>query len=655
MQKNTFTILLLTLLLTTFVEVNFATAQTRPDAGQAIQQINQSLPSAKKVPTLPKAEEKKDQTDSKQNEVKETDSTLEKKKGHAPKASKQIPITIESFEIISNSAVSTQELQPLLQNILANHKKELLKQREKLNREANKLEPAFVKGFVATKEQRSSMKQQQKQVREERQLAKQQLAKFDKFYGNEVYGEKFTLAQLQQFADAVTDFYHEKGYPLTKAIIPAQKIQKGVLTIEVIEGAYGEARVTQSNVAKKDVKKFAFEAEKFLNHNLQSGSVVRAEDLERTMLILNDLPGFKFTSTLAAGKKPRATDLAIAMEQQKKYGGNISFNNYGNRYMGTHQAMLSVYDNSVLRFGDQLTLSTMKSQGDLFYGALGYSTPIGYKGLKLNTSYSRTNYELGKEYQSLDSHGISEIFSTGLSYPIKRSQTTNLALSTTYNHKWFTDEQNSSGKVNKKRSNTLPIALSFDKKDDMLGGGVNYGSLTWTQGVIDLGNNLKTTDDTTAKSDGYFSKVNFDFNRIQATKLEKLTTYVHAFGQFAQNNLDSSEKFGIGGPTAVRAYPTGEGYGDEGYVVQAEVRYSFNDKFTPFAFYDIGNIKTNHNPWTTDKNHRTIAGAGLGVRVQYQKIDLSSTIGWKTTSNSKPTSDSKAKTPIIWFNAGYQF
>ena len=48
-----------------------------------------------------------------------------------------------------------------------------------------------------------------------------------------------TLSDLSELATRITRYYQSKNYPLTRAIIPAQTIQSGVVTIEVIEAHYG--------------------------------------------------------------------------------------------------------------------------------------------------------------------------------------------------------------------------------------------------------------------------------------------------------------------------------------------------------------------------------------------------------------------------------
>ena len=474
----------------------------------------------------------------------------------------------------------------------------------------------------------------------------------------------------QQITQAITQYYRSHDYIFASASLSLINSKDGDITNSKYLAKYKNNHLNKNgsnyNVAKIIINEGRYGDvsvigdKRFHNEVLAyfkdlKGKPINGKELEKIALIAKDLGGYKITPILRKGKESNTTDLVVNVSKDKTYGGSITVNNYGSRYLGTHQALLAVHTNSNFRLGDQITLNLLKSQGDLFYGAIAYDTPINSKGTKLSTNYSRTNYQLGKEYKSLDSHGTAEVFATAISHPVTRSQRTNVEISAAYNHKWFTDKQDSNSNRTKKHSDVVPIALTFDKKDSILGGGVSFGSLSWTQGILSLGSTLKDTDTSTAKTDGYFSKVAFDLARVQTTKVNNLSAFVHTFGQFAQHNLDSSEKFGLGGPNAVRAYPIGEGYGDQGHIVQAELRYNIKGRFTPYAFYDYGKVKVNHNKWTVTNNERSIAGAGFGLKAQFDKLSLNSAIAWRTTSNSKPVSDSKAGTPMIWFSTNYQF
>lgn len=124
-------------------------------------------------------------------------------------------------------------------------------------------------------------------------------------------------------------------------------------------------------------------------------------------------------------------------------------------------------------------------------------------------------------------------------------------------------------------------------------------------------------------------------------------------GQLATDNLDSSESFGLGGSSGVRAFPSGEGYGDEGWFSQIELRYQVRS-VAPYVFYDHGRVTINQDPWAAGDNTRSIAGVGLGVRFEQSGWKADVNAAWRMLGGD-PESDSKKTTPMIGFNVGYKF
>jgi hemolysin activation/secretion protein len=106
--------------------------------------------------------------------------------------------------------------------------------------------------------------------------------------------------------------------------------------------------------------------------------------------------------------------------------------------------------------------------------------------------------------------------------------------------------------------------------------------------------------------------------------------YTGVSGQFANTNLDSGEKFSLGGPTALRAYSGGEASGDEGWLANVELRY----ELPAFAlgqprlvgFYDVGGIKLHKDTrnlsiqTATGRNDYSLSGFGIGAELG--KADL---------------------------------
>jgi hemolysin activation/secretion protein len=131
-------------------------------------------------------------------------------------------------------------------------------------------------------------------------------------------------------------------------------------------------------------------------------------------------------------------------------------------------------------------------------------------------------------------------------------------------------------------------------------------------------------------------------------------------GQAANKNLSSSEKFSLGGPNAVRAYPVGEGAGDEGILAIAEVRYSPGVRIAGgdlglAAFFDYGYVHVLKNAPVggvlNDTNKRSVSGAGVGFNLGSDgNFLLRANLAWRV-SNRAPASDTVGRHPRVWIQA----
>ncbi|MDP4032269.1 MAG: ShlB/FhaC/HecB family hemolysin secretion/activation protein, partial [Pseudorhodobacter sp.] len=152
------------------------------------------------------------------------------------------------------------------------------------------------------------------------------------------------------------------------------------------------------------------------------------------------------------------------------------------------------------------------------------------------------------------------------------------------------------------------------------GGGWNAGSLSWTSGQLDIEDPFeRAADAMTARTQGDFNKLQYALSRHQ-TVSGPLSVYGALRGQVATDNLDASEKMELGGAYAVRAYPEGEAYGDEGYVATVEARLALDEwtrslpgRFQLIGFVDTGEVNFAHDPWFPGSNHARRSGVGVGV------------------------------------------
>lgn len=458
-----------------------------------------------------------------------------------------------------------------------------------------------------------------------------------------VAGQAFDMAGLRGLAERVAEAYHQAGYPFARAFLPQQQLTSGKLVIEVVEGRYGEVKATGD-------AELAPQAQGFLAR-LRSGDVIASQALERATLILDDQPGISSAPLIRPGQAFGTGDLEVEVQRREPFKASVGYDNHGNRYTGEHRLRANAEWNSPFMLGDQVQLSAVTTSEQLWLASVGYSLPLGGDGWRANVGYAHTSYELGKEFANANAEGSAKVTTAGVSYPVLRSQAKNLTLGLGAQHKSLKDQQGTDPVLSSKKSSTSwPLSAQFDARDGLWGGGITFGSVVWTHGRLKLDQALTDADERSGvNSRGSFRKWNLDVARLQATPVQGVTLYGRYSAQWASKQLDSSERFGLGGAGAVRAYSSGEGFGNEGWVVQLEARYQMG-AYSPYAFYDQGSAKieapTNYK--------RSIAGAGVGTRWQMGPWSADAALAWRTKGGQPEDANTK-RNPRLWVTAAYAF
>jgi len=463
-------------------------------------------------------------------------------------------------------------------------------------------------------------------------------------------GQDYDMAGLRVLADRLSQHYRKSGYPFARAFVPAQAFADGVLTLQIVEGRYGKVTATGD-------KTLVPQAQAFLS-GLKMSEVIDSASLERITLILDDQPGIKTVPVIQPGEEAGTGDLIVQVSREPMLKGDVGLDNHGNRYTGEHRVRANLQWDSPFTFGDQVTLRTLYSEEDMWLGSLGYSLPLGASGLRGNIGYAHTAYELAKDFANLQATGTAKVTSLGLSYPLIRLQRANLTVAATWQHKRLNDKQQVAGTDDDKQSDSLPVTLSFDRRDGVWGGGITYGSLSYAVGKLKLGSVLDATDRVSGQGTrGSFDKWNLDIARVQATPVANLILFGRVSAQSADKNLDSSEGFSLGGANGVRAYPSGEGNGDEGWLIQLEARYSIGP-YSPYVFHDSGRVLINarNSGLTTpaNPNRQSLGGEGVGVRYNDGPWSVDAVIAWRS-HGGRPQSDTVDRNPRVWVSTGYRF
>jgi hemolysin activation/secretion protein len=421
-----------------------------------------------------------------------------------------------------------------------------------------------------------------------------------------------SLGNLYAMADKITEYYKSKNYLLASAYLPAQEITNGVVTIQVLEGHYGKISINNTSRVNNSV------AESTLS-GLVGGNPIEMEPLENRLLRLSDVPGIEVRSTLIPGSSVGLTDLIVNVTPGPTINGSVDIDNAGNRYTGEERIGANMNFNNPFGIGDVASLRAVTTGSGLQYVRGAYQIPMGAG--RVGIAYSHLEYELGREFKPLQASGDAKIASLFGSYPVLRSRNANTNIGLALERKNTEDNIDSIPFRTNKKVDVAIFSLYGNKKDTLGGGGFNDYLLALTTGNLDIETPaVLALDNITARSNGSFNKFAFSVSRVQRIT-QTLSLLGSIEGQVASKNLDISEKMELGGMDGVRAYPEGETYADEGYLLTLELR-----KLLPIlipgqlyasAFVDTGTVSINADQFAPGSNERTLSGGGLGMYWNY--------------------------------------
>ena len=437
----------------------------------------------------------------------------------------------------------------------------------------------------------------------------------------DLIGKSLTISELQQAADRISTYYRNQGYILATALLPKQDVTAGIITLKVFEGKLDRTDGVKIKGSMLRVNPQVLQA--IVQSSVPADQAVQKESLERALLLIADLPGLSATSKLEAGSDAGATRVVVQAAEGDLLVPSLSFNNHGNIYTGAYQVLAGVNVNDPLGIGDQLGVNLTHSILSLLNSArINYSLPIGSDGWRAGIAYTDLKYKLSGLDPDPQSTGTAKDWTINASYPLIRTLQRNLSLTATYDFKrLYTDQVQVA--TSDKRVDVLALGLNWDNQDELGGGGLNMASVQAVSGKLDLSRVATdaVNDAAAAQTAGHYSKFLWSGSRTQRLG-EEYSLLVQATGQQAQKNLDGGEKFTLGGPYGVRAYPVSEAPGDDGYRFTIEPRWSVGRisdavDFQVSAFYDKGHIKQNHSVWSkaamTTPNAYDLSGDGVSM------------------------------------------
>jgi hemolysin activation/secretion protein len=423
-------------------------------------------------------------------------------------------------------------------------------------------------------------------------------------------GKDLSLNDLNRLVARINHYLRERGFLVATAYIPAQTISDGQVEIAIVPGKYGAININnQARIADERLRKMAT--------GLKEGDIVTKAELERVLLLINDLPGVAVKATMAPGRDPGTTELTLNVTDTDKYTGSVYADNWGNRFTGAVRGGFGTNVANLTQHGDVLQIGGQTAGEGLMGCNLGYNLPLGYRGTRLTLDYSRIDYTLGEDFEDLDASGDTTVAGTAVSYPFRRSRAGNLYGTIGYDYKVLNDQLSDS--VTPKTVRVWKLGINGNFTDRRRG--VNQYAITWSHGDLSIDDANAAATDFNSKTAGGFNKLSLNYRRQQQLN-PKYSLNIQFSGQLSDGNLDSSEKLYLGGADGVRAYPQGEAASDQGGLLTVELKRSipkWSNGQNPIylaAFSDLG-----FGQIATD-NHRTLSDVGLGLGWMRRNFNL---------------------------------
>lgn len=425
-------------------------------------------------------------------------------------------------------------------------------------------------------------------------------------------GKQIDLSGLGRIADGITAYYRNQGYILARAIVPPQKVSNGVARIQVVEGHISDVKL-QGEVGGKNSKIFSYA------RKIQESRPLNAHDLERYLLLMEDLPGVEARAVLQPSPTtPGASQVVVTIDRDTFADTSINLNNRGTKYLGPWQVEGTLSLNNALGADEQTLfrgISTFERPEQLQYVELRHEDQVGAEGTRVIFDGSFVRTRPGKQLEPFRIEGQSATLDVAVTHPLIRSRQMN----------WFINSDFALQRVAVTALGTnlyednlrvLTAGTAYDFIDPL--NAVNrleanaHQGFNWWAGNDGLGHSR-------ANGEGDFTKFTANATRIQPI-YGPWQARVTASGQYSFDPLYVAQEFAIGGETYGSAYDLAEITGDSGAAARAELQYNgelydgFVNTYQIYGFYDIGAVWNRNIIGGTEYKRASLASTGVGTR-----------------------------------------
>lgn len=431
-------------------------------------------------------------------------------------------------------------------------------------------------------------------------------------------GDQVTIEAVFALANAVTKRYADAGYALCFGVVPEQDIKDGKVRIVVVEGfvsdhAYGVARPSGR----------ALHATEAQLGRLRASRPLRADVLERNLLLMDDLPGWEVGSVLSASPAVvGGSDLSLEFNRVPDTF-DMSWNNFLPRALDRQVVGATWSGFGHLDGADELSLGFYRSPNGNAYQSYNAaaSTLVGVDGERLGVTFSQSDSRpTDPLLVPLEFKGRSRNTRLTFSKPLIRSRSSTL-LAEAYLGAQDSQSSMTTGTPTRDAIRTVGASLTCDfARPDQSS---NLVRLNLEQGLDWLG----AQGNSRANGSPTFTVASLDFTRtapLASLGSGALSYSFAAQGQYSPGDpLLSAAESSFGGRQFGRFFDSGSMSGEQALFGSFELRYAlplslgFGEPVRAqfYVFTDAGLTRQQGALQPQEARERHAASAGVGVRL----------------------------------------
>lgn len=433
-------------------------------------------------------------------------------------------------------------------------------------------------------------------------------------------GQRITIAQLYEIANAITARYTQAGYALAFAIVPVQEIKDGRVTLRVVEGYVDKVSFTGDplkSLIETEGEQGAL-LQRMASH-IMASRPLKADDLERYMMLINDFPGVTATSSFVSSPDAQeASTLTINIQRQlikveAMADNRMSKNSRRWNIGGTATLNGLLYGADALRLEMHCAKTGCNDSHD---ATIKWSTLVGGQGLVFSLLVnSNGSQPVDGFLVPLEFKGKGFRTYWAADYPLIRSRPQRLDIGAGLD---LSDSKTKTfaGTLTQDKVRVFDLHGTYDFVDGL--GAGNVLKIKLLQGLANWG---ATAYDDPLKS-RLHGAANFTAATLNAVRTQPLfdrfSLYLEGEGQAAlSHSLLSASQCVYGGSNIGRGYDGGAINGDHCLSGLIELRRDaeiFKVPVQGYAFSDIGKTWIKGALLDGEARSDSASSAGLGLR-----------------------------------------